>query len=269
MDLGQIESAKAPMVLVGRPCDIASARKAAVIRPGLRERLGLTILIFCGGTPSTSATLELLGAMGVERDRISDLRYRGHGWPGNTGVAIQGSEKRIEIPYRQAWDTILTKHKPFRCLICPDGTGEFSDIACGNPWYRAIAEGEMGSSLILVRSERGRRVLREAVQAGYVIAEPRTADVLPRSQPGLLARRRSVWPKQLCARLLGWPFPRYKGMPLFRNWLGREVRGKWTSLRRAAGYILALRRRGKTPPRTAEVEQANAVHPISAVVPVQ
>jgi coenzyme F420 hydrogenase subunit beta len=240
--LGMIEQSHRPMVLVGKPCDIASASLARKSRPRLDRNISATISIFCGGTPSTRGTLELLKVLGVAPEDVADLRYRGHGWPGMTGVNLKtGRNRRVEIKYREAWDRVLTKHKPFRCQVCPDGTGEFADLACGDPWYRAIEEGERGSSLILVRTERGRRLLRRAMETGYLIAEARPADVLPQSQEGLLMRRRAVWPKAIWARLVGWPFPTFAGMSLLRNWCSLPVLLKWSSFHRAGRYLLGLR----------------------------
>lgn len=245
-ELGLIQQAPAPCVLIGKPCDIAAATKAAAIRPDLKSRLGLTISIFCGGTPSTKGTFEVLRQLGINVDDVADLRYRGHGWPGMTGVNLRSSPdgQRVEMTYARAWDTILTKHKPFRCHICPDGTGEFADIACGDPWYRPIKQGEHGSTLIVVRSERGREILRKAIQAGYIVAEPRAAEILVQSQNGLLMRRRHVFPKVLALWLFRLPIPRYLGFTLGWGWRRLFWRRQVISLFRALRHALHFRRKG-------------------------
>lgn len=245
-ELGAIESATSPCILLGKPCDIAAAQKARRIRPALDRNLGLTISIFCGGTPSTRGTQELLKQLGVDPVNVRDLRYRGHGWPGMTGVNLKTSNdgQRLEMTYHRAWDTILTKYKPFRCHVCPDGTGEFADIACGDPWYRPIEPGEKGETLIVVRTERGRAILHRAMEAGYIKAEPRTSSVLPQSQNGLLMRRRHVSPKLLALWLMLLPYPRFRGMSLFRSWLKLPLKRKWDSFQRAAREAFHFRRRG-------------------------
>jgi coenzyme F420 hydrogenase subunit beta len=256
-DLKSIEESDRPMVMVGKPCDIASTQRARRLRPALDRNLSVTISIFCAGTPSTRGTLQLLRALGVEQEQISDLQYRGHGWPGMAGVGLKGGDhRRVEMTYRQAWDGILTRHIAFRCRICPDGTGEFADLSCGDPWYRTIEAGEKGSSLILVRTERGRAVFQGALRAGYILAEPRPADVLPRSQKGLLTRRRTLWPKAMWAAICRWPFPQFQGMRLFRNWLDLPFGMKWASLYRAARYLLGLAKKGPVRRTAREVAAA-------------
>ena len=98
---------------------------------------------------------------------VRSVRYRGKGWPGNAEAVAELPEGRVErsLTYRQAWDEVLQKHRQWRCYVCLDHTGEFADISVGDPWYRPIAEGEAGRSLVLVRTERGRAVLRRAMEA--------------------------------------------------------------------------------------------------------
>jgi hypothetical protein len=70
--------------------------------------------------------------------------------------------------------------------LCPDSTGEFADISCGDPWYKKPESDEPGMSLVLVRTERkgrsaimartgrGREVVVSAIGSGDMIADPIT-----------------------------------------------------------------------------------------------
>ncbi len=216
-----IEDAPGPCVLIAKPCDVAAARRVQAIRPRLRERLGVTIAFFCAGTPTTAGTLQMLRRMGVDDPtRVTDLRYRGHGWPGDAVATVQGpaGPQTRRLAYEESWGEILTNHKQWRCHVCADHTGERADIAVGDPWHRTIEPGERGESLVLVRTERGRRVLREAMEAGYLSLRRADPSILPASQPSLLRGRGAVWGRLLACRLLGAAVPRYRGFPLFRFW---------------------------------------------------
>ena len=219
-----IEDAPLPCVFIGKPCDVAAVYKAKQMRSALAEKVGVTIAFFCAGTPTTNATLELLRRMGVDDpSQVVDLRYRGNGWPGDATVTLRtssGIETR-SLSYEESWGEILTNHKQWRCHVCADHTGEFADIAVGDPWYRSVGPDECGSSLVLVRTERGRRVLREATEAGYLALTRADASILPRSQPNLLRGRGAVWARILVSRLMGVDVPRYRRFPTFRFWLTR------------------------------------------------
>lgn len=221
--LQQVEDAPHPCVFIAKPCDIAAAEMARTLRPALDRNLGLTIAIFCAGTPSTKGTLEMLKAMGItDPSSLSEVRYRGNGWPGHATARYQTptghAEKRLT--YDESWGKILQKHRQWRCYVCPDHTGEFADIAVGDPWHREIQPGEHGRSLIVVRTQRGRRILYNAIAAGLLVAEKVDPQLLPKSQPNLLRVRGHVWMRVWICRIMGAAAPRFSGIPTFRFWLG-------------------------------------------------
>jgi coenzyme F420 hydrogenase subunit beta len=240
--LQSIEDADGPCVFIGKPCDVQAVRKSQVIRPKLSANVGLTIGIFCAGTPSTQGTIDLLAHLGVDPSTVSELRYRGRGWPGTFAVRRHGSATWEDLAsYEHAWG-FLQKYRPYRCHLCPDGTSEFADIACGDPWYRAIDEDEPGRSLVVVRTARGRSIVADALAAGYVALTPVDPNVLQRSQQELQRKRGAIWARLLTMQSLGVPAPRFHGFSLFRNWLripvGHKVRSFVGTARRVVtrGY---------------------------------
>jgi len=131
-------------VFVGKPCDVAATRKISQRDPELLDQLALSIAFFCAGTPSTKGTLRLLESMDVsDLSTLKSLRYRGNGWPGKATAITEGpDETAIERSqtYEESWGR-LTKYVQWRCRVCLDHTGEFSDIAVGDPWYRTPRDG--------------------------------------------------------------------------------------------------------------------------------
>jgi len=254
--LGSIEAAPGPCVFIGKPCDVAGAQKARRLRPELDRRLGVTIAFFCAGTPTTRGTLEMLRRMGVEDpDSLVSLRYRGNGWPGRATAVVrtpEGGEETRWLTYEQSWGEVLTNHKQWRCKVCADHTGEFADIAVGDPWHRPVEEGESGSSLILARTERGREIVERAIRSGALVVEQAEAWKLPASQPGLLKTRGAVWGRILALRLAGAPAPRFRGLPMLRFWLRR------LSMREQAQSLVGtLRRISRVGLRRRRVVQDN------------
>lgn len=241
-----IQDARGQSVFIGKPCDVVALRKSQAVNKVLDEKISLAISIFCAATPVTEGTYNLLSALGVKAEDAEELEYRGGGWPGMTTVKVKGDSNRTcQMTYKQSWGDILSKCAQFRCRLCPDSTGEFADISCGDPWYREIEPGEDGWSLILVRSERGREILQEAMSADYVKAERVGPSTVPRSQKAILVRRRHLWGRLLMMRMMRIPAPRYEGFSLFRNWLRLPLAGKLRSL---AGTLKRITLRGWTRP---------------------
>lgn len=216
--LALAESAAAPVVFVGKPCDAAAVAKARALRPALDEKISVTIAIFCAGAPSTRGTYEMLRQMGFQDpENVDSVSYRGKGWPGH--ARGRKGHREEKLTYAASWGDVLQRFVPWRCRICPDHTGEFADISVGDPWYHgSIPEGELGRSLVIARTERGRAFLERARAAGALTLEPRGPESLTLSQPNLLRVRGAVFGRTITSRLLGAAAPRFKGFSLFGTW---------------------------------------------------
>ncbi|MEE6257803.1 Coenzyme F420 hydrogenase/dehydrogenase, beta subunit C-terminal domain [Plantactinospora sonchi] len=237
--LDLVENAEGPCVFVGKPCDVAAVRMARRLRPELDRRLGLTIAIFCAGTPTTRGTLEMLDRLGVEDPTgLESVHYRGSGWPGAARARLTDDppERRRELSYAESWGDILQKHRQWRCYLCPDHTGEFADVAVGDPWYRPTGD-DPGQSLVLARTERGVRLVEAAIAAGALVLTPVAPTILPASQPNLLGARGAVWGRVTTLRAVGLPAPRFRHLPMAGIWwrhlsLAEKLRSTLGTLRR-------------------------------------
>lgn len=243
-----LEESNSACVFIGKPCDIVALRKSQGVNPVLDSKVCLAISIFCAGTPTINGTYKLLDVLGIRPEKVEELRYRGCGWPGATEVKIKGDNGRVcQMTYEESWGNILSNYAQLRCRLCPDSTGEFADISCGDPWYRDIEPDEPGRSLVLVRTEPGRRILHSAMDAGYVELEKVTLEVLPASQKALLNKRQNLFGRLLAMRIMRIPIPVYVGFSLFRNWLRlstiKKIRSFGGTLKRiiSRGWMRPLR----------------------------
>ncbi|MBN2457227.1 MAG: Coenzyme F420 hydrogenase/dehydrogenase, beta subunit C-terminal domain [Sedimentisphaerales bacterium] len=216
--IASVEKADSPCVFVGKPCDVEALYKLQQVKPKLKDKVGLSISIFCAGTPSTNGNKAMLEVMGVKPSEVVEIRYRGCGWPGMTTVKHRDNGQLYQLTYEQSWGQILSNYVPLRCRLCPDGTGEFADISCGDPWYRDIEPDEPGQSLILVRTERGRRLLRDAIDAGYIKLVKAEHEIVALSQKSLLNKRRNLWGRLFAMHLMRVPTPHFVGFSLFAGW---------------------------------------------------
>lgn len=246
--LDLVEAAPGPCVVVAQPSEVAALRRLETLRPGLAAKVGLVLSFFCAGSPPTGGTRKLLSKLEVPERDLDQMRYRGHGWP---GMFTTGRKSRPELTehmtYQQSW-AFLQGFRPYATHLFPDGSGEGADISCGDPWYRPIEPGEPGSSLIVVRTPRGREFLQRALAAGYLVARPATPEQLARSQANLTAKRGAIWGRLLALRLMGVPTPRHRGLDLFVNWWRLPFREKGQSLFGTVRRALTRRFRRPLPP---------------------
>lgn len=241
--LDDIASATQPLVFIGKPCDIQAASAAADRHPAIANNIALSISIFCAGTPSTNGTRALVAALGVPTEaKVTSLRFRGHGWPGRMVAQYTTGDGESHVSrtlsYEEGWGDILQKHRQWRCHLCADHTGEFGDLSVGDPWDKPRGSStEQGSSLIVVRTARGRAILSKAISAGAIVASPRPLNALASAQPNLVRTRRILFGRLTGLRILGLAAPRYNGWALANLWLTR------TNLRDKFGSVLGTVRR--------------------------
>jgi coenzyme F420 hydrogenase subunit beta len=234
--LSEVSAGKDAVAFVGKPCDIASVNQAARMDSDLRAKIPLTIAIFCAGAPNLIATERLLNRLGVPKDgHLVDLKYRGDGWPGQM-QAIWTDEQGARhvsdgISYSEGWGRILQSERQWRCRVCSDHTGAFSDISVGDPWH-APPNGDVdaGRSLIIARTPRGREIVEEAIRAGLLVAEKRSRDVIAQAQPNLKSTHGAVWGRRMAMRILGLHAPKDQGRKLLGLWLSLPSKQKSQSI---------------------------------------
>lgn len=223
----QIKAAPGPVAFAGKPCDVATLTKMRRADPALDAQLGVTFAIFCAGAPNLVGTEKLLDRLGVPKGaKLTDLRYRGNGWPGLMQaryIDAEGQERDSEgIPYGEGWGRILQAERRWRCRICDDHTGAHADISVGDPWH-APPKGDVdaGRSLIVARTEKGRALIEAALAAGVIAAEERPRDIIARAQPNLVATNASAWGRRFAMRLTGLPVPTATPASTFGIWWRR------------------------------------------------
>jgi coenzyme F420 hydrogenase subunit beta len=230
---------------VGKPCDVAALRRMAKLDPRIDRQIPYMLAFFCAGVPSRVGTIEVLRELGVDLENVSSFQYRGDGWPG-LAKARRHDGSEASMDYNSSWGTILNRHLQFRCKICPDGTGEFADIACADAWYGKdgypdFAERD-GRSLIVARTERGNRLLGMARRANHIVTDELPVDEIEKMQPYQANRKRNALSRATAlwtARRTG---PRFRRLSLIRlaasNMSLDQLRNAIGTFRRARGAKL-------------------------------
>jgi coenzyme F420 hydrogenase subunit beta len=108
-------------------------------------------------------------------------------------------------------------------------SGEALGDPCGDPWHRKIVDGNSGSSLIVVRTEAGRRFLEAAVSNGYLVATKSDIKHVYSAQRNLMKKKGAIWGRITAMRLMGLPVPRHAGYQLFEAWLKLSLSDKFGS----------------------------------------
>ena len=227
-----ITKAARKCAVIGKPCDISAALSVAKLDPDLKKNIGLTISIFCAGTPSHHGTSELLKRLSPETPgKLLELKYRGDGWPGSMRAKwlVNDKNETNSISYEEGWGDILQQHRQWRCHTCADHTGELADISVGDPWQTPPQHNKIGQSLIIARTERGKEFIRRAQKDGFLTLERKNPNVLFAAQPNLFRTKGSVWGRSIALNICGIKAPQIT-LASFYCWLALPFKAKIQSI---------------------------------------
>jgi coenzyme F420 hydrogenase subunit beta len=182
----EIRTTPGRYALVGLPCQIHGFVKAAELDQRLRERVVLTIGLFCHAAVEHEALRIIWESLGTKTSSATRYISRVGKHPGTPHLELaDGSlypvyfgEKRGYRPSSMEIINIVYRlYTPARCLTCFDASAEFADIAVGDPWMappHAGVDFYKGWSFALVRTARGQQVCAQLARDGAAHIEPVT-----------------------------------------------------------------------------------------------
>lgn len=224
--------------VIAKPCEASALMQYQDAREIPVSNRPIMLSFFCAGTPSQFATDRLVTDMGMDANDLKSLRYRGNGWPGDF-TAVDTSGARESVSYDESWGKHLGRDLQWRCKLCPDGTGEHSDVSVGDYWHSdergyPIFDDASGNSAVIARTERGHELLLAAIDAGVLELSPVDLESVSQIQPLQRNRRRTIIVRQWARMIAGNRVPSYRGY----NFLGAGVRYPRLSMKTFLGTFL-------------------------------
>jgi coenzyme F420 hydrogenase subunit beta len=207
-------------LFIGKPCDISGIKNLLNEFPKYQERFRFFISIICAGIPSFNATQDVIDTFEQIRYPLTDLVYRGNGWPGYFSFT-DASGKRNQMSYNDSWGKNLGKKIHFRCKICPDGIGLQADMAVGDAWetkdgYPDFTERE-GQSLIILRTTKALDFFLGMQKDEQVTIQKLPIERLKSIQPFQYTRRVNVGARVMATSIGKGIFLNFQGMRLWKN----------------------------------------------------
>jgi len=174
--LKHINRFKGTFAFVGLPCHIQSLRKWCLFHSEIREKIGITISLFCNHNLEKDSSHYLLNRSKINLKEVTGLSYRHNSWPGGIAVKIKNREWKPlhENTIKEAYNYLSKVFICDSCRYCLDFCGELADISIGDPWLRGD-NGEYlfqdSRSLILAKTENGKKVLLAAEKDNQISLE--------------------------------------------------------------------------------------------------
>ena len=181
----QLDKGK-PFAVIGKPCDISGVHNMRKVDPRVDELVKYTLAFSCGTFADLQCSRWMLERQGVPggEQNLAMFRYRGFGCPGPTRAVTKDGQV-FDEPYLEFWYGPHGWTHQFRCKICPDPTGEMTDVSISDAWPGGGPTEEEwgGTGLFISRTRRGDDLMQDAIDAGAVLVEESDIQALYDFQP--------------------------------------------------------------------------------------
>lgn len=179
--------------IVGLPCQIHGYHKASKLNKKLKERVVLSVGIFCHAAVEHEPMRWIWNNIVSDKENVDRFIPREGKHPGTPYVKYKdGTMMPLYYPQKKGYRPSSTEmlnvlyrlYTPPRCMTCYDSTAEFADIAVGDPWMAPPQEGidfYQGYSFTLARTERGVVALKNAENRQDIFVVPIREDQARRS----------------------------------------------------------------------------------------
>lgn len=146
------------------------------------------ISLCCSGQTTIQGTWLYYKLLGLEKTDVSNIQYRGNGWPSGIQITLKDGDIITKDNYTYPW-TLMHKsllYRPKRCLYCTFKTNPNSDVSLADPWLKEYIENDkIGNSVIICNSE-GQDVLKNMIKTARVILKEVEEAVYVKSQLGTI-----------------------------------------------------------------------------------
>ncbi len=173
--LAEIDSFDGRLAYVGLPDQVAAIRELQRLGHVGAKKIEYVLGPYVGTIMYLDSIRSYLRSKsGKELEDIAELRYREGEWPGHLQAKLTSGEILREKKFY--YNYLIPFYLTTSTLLSVDFTNELTDISVGDAWNPQLEERGEGFSVVLARTERGSRVLKEMKDTGLLELEELSLD---------------------------------------------------------------------------------------------
>ncbi|CCY92057.1 putative uncharacterized protein [Bacteroides sp. CAG:1076] len=152
------------------------------------------ISLCCSGQTKVEGTWCLYKFLGLKRQEIKNIQYRGNGWPSGIQIELTNGKIIKRDNYSYPWNIIHSSFlfRPSRCLFCTYKTVPYSDINLADPWLIEYQTDTIGNSVIIANTSKGYKLIEELISNNLIKCIVSDEDTYIRSQKGTIEEKAKV-----------------------------------------------------------------------------
>lgn len=147
----------------------------------------------CSSQQTLDATKYLLRRIGIVETDVSNIQYRGNGWPSGIQITRMDGGQVFIANNRSIWTEIFHSRLFIRpkCLMCQDTLNKYSDITLADPWLKQFSNEKEGKTLVVCNTTKGEELLQQCAKDEVVAIDDITYGLVVKSQNGTILRKSS------------------------------------------------------------------------------
>ncbi len=218
--LSEVKRFKGRLAYVGLPDQVASLRKMQQLKNKAAMKIKFVIGPYVGTAMYPEALASYMRSNGYSGlNEIKELRFRAGEWPGYLEIVTTTGKKlrASKFYYNYLIPFYITRNS----LTSVDFTNELTDISVGDAWHPKYESLGKGFSVVLARSSRGLKIIKEMMKEGVVKGEEKREQELVNMHGHMLDfKKRGAFIRLAWMRRMGKSVPKYdyepKEMPAVR-----------------------------------------------------
>jgi len=137
-----------------------------------RSNIPCFIISFCcSGQTTIEGTWCYYRFLGINKNDIVNMQYRGNGWPSGIQIELKNGDSFFYPNYTDPWKLIheTAFFQPKRCFYCTFDTSYEADVSIADPWLKEYKENDrIGCTMFLTNTDLGNEILYQMKENDWV-----------------------------------------------------------------------------------------------------
>ena len=170
------------------PCQVTAIRNMLN-----KEGIPCFIISFCcSGQTTIEGTWKYYELLGIKKEDVVNMQYRGNGWPSGIQIWLKDGTKIYHDNYTNPWKAIHTSwlYRPKRCFFCIFDTSYTADISLADPWLENYKRYDNeGNTLFVINTTLGQKTIKQLKTSDIISYEEISSDIYRTAQENNLLKK--------------------------------------------------------------------------------
>lgn len=162
-----LHSIKNGIILSCPPCQVSVVRNI-LNKANIKSFI---ISFSCSGQTVLDGTWAYYNLLGINKNDVENIRYRGNGWPSGISIQLRDGTKIYRENWTTPWSELQSSRlfRPNRCIYCTFPNSIVSDVSLADPWLKEfMEEDKIGHTMIHINTLKAKEIIDLMIRGNYI-----------------------------------------------------------------------------------------------------